>query len=732
MVQRLVESFSAWSVQRRGLVLVLASFFSLIFAAGLPSLRVDTSPDALVSDVEGHADVARRFRGTFGGSSFRLVLLVQGTDVLSPAALRYQRRLAHDLEELDVVARVEGLPSVLPETIDQTESSAVREKTLDAWLSSTPWVVPLFLSRGREAAGLFVDFSTDQPMDQAAQMQALQAVRARVGRVTRPEGIQIDFGGVPVLSEAIQEKLERDRLTLNPAMMIICLLVLALTFRWWPAVVAPLLAVGMAALGVVGGLAFLQIPLSILTNIIPPLLIIVGLSDSVHLLGRYEEELLKGSSRKAAGERAARAMIVACFLTSITTAVGFGSLAMAETAELGRFGLAAAAGVVLAYFSTVFVVPAFVTLFDRRATGSDAQARVGRIERLVFALTLWVLTRAKWVAGFSFVAMAMLIVASANVTADARLLDAFEESEPVSVLTRKMESKLVGIRPLEIMLEADASLLGEDLRRHVADVARWAESRPDVISATGFFDVLPQALDEDSAVAVLREYGSWISPDAKTARMTVFFRDSGIRQTLETLRQLELRLQDGSGLALGVSFTGEAYTGSVGRDSVLRDLLFGLGFALISIFVLLGLLFRSVRLALATIPPNVLPLLATGAYMTVFDIHLNLATVITFSIGIGLAVDDSVHVVARFRDESTRIRSVRVCLTRAARGTGRAIVVTALSLCLGFSVLLLSEFVSVRQFGELIAFTVASCLVSALIVQPALVYLLVRRRWGSR
>lgn len=730
MVTRWVELLSSWSVERRGWVLGISLLLCVVFGAALPFLRVDTSPDALVSSVAGHAEVEAKFRETFGGSNSRLLIILEGDGVLTRPSLDYQRGLVAALRKLQVVAKVDGLPSVLKEEPRQNHlTEAAHRAAVEARLLAVPWVVPLFLSRDHRTAALIADFEDRLLVDQEARVQALESVRSVIASRPPPSDIALSLGGVPVLGETILKKLERDRLTLNPAMMLVCLLVLAFTFRWWPAVVAPLCAVGISALGVLGGLSYLGVPLTILTNIIPPLLIIVGLSDSVHLLGRYDEELLRESDRVVAGRRAARAMLVACFATSLTTAVGFGSLAAAKTPELVRFGIAAAAGVVLAYFATVLMVPAFVTLVERRSQPRRADRTVGLIERLVFQVTRIVLRRAWWVAGGTLSAAVLLVLCSTRVTVDARLLDAFEQHEPITILTRKLESELSGIRPLEILVESDVDLLTPSLIAHFEGVSDWARAKPDVIAMTGYFEVVPspEALAATLQEGQTQSSSAWLTEDRRAARLTVFFKDSGIRKTLATLEELRSRLKEGLGAELRFAYTGEAYTGSVGRDAVLRDLLYGLGFALVTIFVFLGILFRSLPLALIALPPNVIPLLATGAYMTLRGIHLNLATVITFSIGIGLAVDDTVHIVARFREESKRLSSVRVGLLRAARGTGRAIVVTALSLGLGFSVLLFSQFVSVRQFGELIAVTVVLCMISALLVQPALLLLVTRR-----
>lgn len=729
VIARLISLLSAWSVERRGWVLGLSLLFCVVFGAAVPSLRIDTSPDALVSSVEGHAEVEAHFRETFGGSNSRLLVLLEGEGILSRVGLEYQRQLSKELRALTIVSKVEGLPSFLPQKAQKAPTEEHHLAMVKSILARMPWVIPIFLSRDHSTAALVVEFHDRLLVDQETRLGALFDVRAVLAKRPPPANIALELGGVPILSETILKKLEQDRLILNPAMMLICLFVLALTFRWWPAVVAPLCAVGIAALGVVGGLSYLGVPLTILTNIVPPLLIIVGLSDSVHLLGRYDEELQFESNRVEAGRRAARAMLVACFVTSLTTAVGFGSLVMAETPELGRFGLAAAAGVILAYFATVLFVPAFVTFFPRGAVSGSGTPRIGFIERLVFQITRLVLRRAAWVAVGTFLIGSLLVALSRGVTVDARLLDAFEEGEPVTALTRKLEQKLAGIRPLEIVVESDEDLRSLPLRQHFDGVAKWARAEADVIAMTGYFEIVPPLeASPFPGGSAPQDFTAWLSPDGRTGRLTVFFKDAGIQKTLKILDGLSARLNQGSGAKLRVSYTGEAYTGSVGRDSVLRDLVSGLGFALVTIFVLLGILFRSVPLALIAIPPNVIPLFATSAYMMMRDIHLNMATVITFSIGIGLAVDDTVHVVARYREEERRISSVRVGLLRAARGTGRAIVVTALSLGLGFSVLLFSEFVSVRQFGELIAFTVLMCLLSALIIQPALLSLVTKKR----
>ena len=140
----------------------------------------------------------------------------------------------------------------------------------------------------------------------------------------------------------------------------------------------------------------------------------------------------------------------------------------------------------------------------------------------------------------------------------------------------------------------------------------------------------------------------------------------------------------------------------------------------LGIFLTIALLFRSARLGLLCIPPNIIPQIGTVAWMVMRDIPLNASTAIVFSVAIGVSVDLTTHGFARLIEEEERGLLRRAAILRSARGTGRAIVVSCVTLILGFAVLLLSGFVPIRQFGELIAAALTFSLLTTLIFQPAL------------
>jgi len=220
----------------------------------------------------------------------------------------------------------------------------------------------------------------------------------------------------------------------------------------------------------------------------------------------------------------------------------------------------------------------------------------------------------------------------------------------------------------------------------------------------------------------------YVTEDRSRARISVQLQDIGGNAIRTFVGKLGDELDRNLALAgaahvVNVEYTGEGYASAAGLRVVTQDFLSSLFLAVIVIFALMTTLFRSLRLGLLSVPPNLLPLMTTLAYLYIRGISLNPGTVIIFSISVGLAVDGSIHFLTRFREEVAAGQSTDGALLTATQGTGKAVVISYLSLIAGFSVLQLSSFVPVKLFGELICVTVFGCLLSTLLVLPAMIAL---------
>ncbi|RLB53535.1 MAG: hypothetical protein DRJ42_11735 [Deltaproteobacteria bacterium] len=611
-------------------------------------------------------------------------------------------------------------------------------EALSTALADLPLVTGRLVSEDRTVTAIALGLPTDHRSRRAV----IEEMDTWLDANPPPEGVALYRGGLPYVRASIVVKMQRDNRVLLPLTLLVCAVLLFAAFRSAMATLLPLMTVGITAAFVVGGMAIVGQPMTILTNIVPPLLIIIGISDSIHLVGRYRDELRESGNPSRALVATVRSMATACFLTSLTTSIGIASLLVSSTVGFRTFAAIASIGVMVAYVVTITFLPAAIA----RSKGVHAAPppKKAVLERFLGALTVKVIRRRWWVLGATVVVSAVAATTAAGLEVDHALMDQFDESDPVFVTTRLLEDRLEGVRPLEVSIRVeDPGVLSDPaMLQEIDRVAAWALTQDGVLGVSSGSQVLHEAWAQltadpgarteaftsaeqvDALATLLRRgeidaLGHYLTGDGRHLRLRIMVADIGAQATMRLIDRLEGELSAIRERA-EVALTGEAFTGSVGTEAVVTDIMRSLGLAILIIFVVLTVLFRSVRLGLLSIPPNLIPLIGTMAWMVVRGMPLNIATGVIFSISIGLAVDGTIHVLARFREEAERGLGQNVALVRAARGTGRAIVVSCVTLMLGFGVLLFSSFVPVRNFGELIAVTAFFCLLSTVVVQPAL------------
>lgn len=202
--------------------------------------------------------------------------------------------------------------------------------------------------------------------------------------------------------------------------------------------------------------------------------------------------------------------------------------------------------------------------------------------------------------------------------------------------------------------------------------------------------------------------------------------DVGAKAQLDLAKRLQGKLDEVLADVKGVDYrlTGDAYVASVALDSFIRDLFYSLLVAIVIIFGMMTVVFRSLKLGLISMIPNMIPLVMTFGYMGLMGINLNTTTIIIFAISLGLAVDDTIHFLARFREELHRRDNIRDTILYTYYGAGRAILLTSVMLVIGLSVVLTSDFIPTRHFGILTSVTIGGAVFGDLILLPSLLYLL--------
>jgi uncharacterized protein len=776
MPARIVNGLAQLVVKRRLFAIALVVLGAILLGSQIPRLKANFTPEDLFAQVEGQEEIDAAFRKAFGHTDNVVLVLVEAEDVLALGPLQYVHDVSRHFASDPAVARVSSItvtpvprpadgppagespsafdfrqlvprfqvdPVVQGDRVEPEEAEELRRALEDA-----PLLEGKLISHDRSVAAVALILDAEV-RGNGPIAEAVERIAAWVEQNPPPDGVSALLAGLPYVRLVIVDKMRADQTLLLPAAIIVCLLILALSFRWPAAVLLSTVAVSLSAVMMVGGMALVGEPVNIINNIVPMLVLIIGISSAIHFVNRYGEEFQSTQSRAQASLRTLRAMLVALFMTSFTTAVGFGSLAVSVTPMLRRFGVTAAVGIMLAYVVSITLLPASLT-FVHAPRRFKAWARRGLLERAIEAATRRVL-RVRWpVLVGSAAVFAAAIYLATGLRVNAAVLDQLDEGDEIFRTSRLLERRLEGMRALEVSLASprEGRFDELDVLNAISAVQQWAEEQEGVLGTMSYAELLHEAWyrltgDPSARQAVFGNPGlvdylsdlmsragvhspasAYVTEDRTRARLNIQVADMGSRQTLALIGAVQVRVDEafGSLPEVEAALTGDAYVGSMGLTLVFRDLIGSLAAAFVIIFGFLVLVLRSWRLGLISLPPNLIPLVMTMAYMVVRGIPLNLATVIIFSVSIGMAVDGTIHVLARFREELRRVDDVDEAILRAARGTGKAILFTCLSLMLGFGVLLLSSFPPVRRFGELVAVTMGTCLLATLVMVPALLH----------
>ena len=525
-------------------------------------------------------------------------------------------------------------------------------------------------------------------------------------------------------------------------------------FRSIYGVVVPIVVVGLSILWQVGLMTALGKPLGILTMLLPTILFVVGMSDVVHILECYLEEIRNGVPRIRAIAITYYEVGLPTFLTAITSGIGFATLGTASIPPLQEFGLYTALGVMLAFVLAFSLLPALLILTDPRKllpitdAGSPWDSRLPKLFR-------WTIAHRKHIL-VAFAAISVLgVVGASRIKVNNFLLEDLPNNDPLKQGFVWFEERFGGVRPFEMeiaMADSTRSIWDLAVLKEIERVHTYADTAYDVgglVSPVTVMRSLNKAfnggdpsfyrLPDDSAeCAELAKrtrllgkdlLGTIVAADGRTARISGRLVDLGgfIHQGKNEAMEEFIRTNTDPAL---VTFhqTGMAYLIDRNNATLSTQLVGGLGLAVLLTGLIMLWFFRDWRMVLVALIPNLIPLVFIAGVMGFFGIDLKVSTAIIFTISFGIAEDDTIHMLAALRQHLRSGLTPAYALKRTYLRTGKAVTVTSLMLLSGFVTLVFSDFASVYYMGLLITLTLAFAFVAELLLLPALVLVLLRRK----
>ncbi|MGE0930215.1 efflux RND transporter permease subunit [Peijinzhouia sedimentorum] len=539
---------------------------------------------------------------------------------------------------------------------------------------------------------------------------------------------------------------------------LIVIVFLWLSYRSAWLVLVPLLVVGLAVLWLVASMAFMGKPLDILSIIMPNIMFVIGMSDVVHILTRYLEELRKGSAKWYALKTSYLEVGRATLLTSITTAIGFASLATSSIAPIKELGLYTAFGVLLAFLLAFTLLPAILYLIPiPKVAKTSAHFQWRGLLNYIFLITA---RYPKRIFLISTLLATLSIVGLYQLKISTYLIDDIPLESDLKQDFIYFDTEFGGSKPFEMSVslpENQDQIFDKEVLQEIERVEDYLRNEfgiDAILSPVQLAKSINKAnnggvnenyrlpsneLEWRNLSRNLKRFQSQmneiplVDESEKTARISGRMGDIGSELALEKVYALNEFLESNTNPAIAsFKITGTSYLIDINNELIAKSTLQGLGIALVAIALITGLLFRSWRMTFLAIIPNILPILMIAGIMGFLGINLKLSTAIIFTIAFGIVVDDSIHFLSKLNLELKKGHSYFIALRRSFLSGGKAIILTTLILAGGFFALIFSSFSGVHYIGLLIFITLCIALILDLTLLPALIsslrYRLERKR----
>ncbi len=751
-----MERLTRLALDRPRAVLLVLAVATALAALGMSRLETDVGYRSLLG--HRHPAVARLdafLEGFDGGFPLAAVYDCAQTQrcdsVFDPDALHTAAAIAEALRGEPSIRRVESVatsPLLVPDgdagvrARRLVEAGAVvedREALALRALQDSLWPRQLVSEDGRVGA-IVVEVASSNSRDQTAAYAALDAALAP----QEARGYRFQRVGGPVEFVVAGGELQADTGRLIPVMIVLVGGVFVALFRSLSVAVAALATVGVSVLWTFGAMGWLGWPQNSVTQALPPLLLVIGVGDVIHLLarlagdaadhpGRPKRELLLGAVRDVGG---------ACIVTSLTTAAGFASFATSDLQSFDRFGLAAAFGVCAALLLTFTLLPLLALRLPLvHAPAAAAAAR-------------WDAALRRVVSGAQHHARAVLVATALlgaglgwgalSLRVDASFEDLYGRDSRVVRWAHQVRDRLRRPDTLEVTLAppAGTSLHAPESLRVVEAVANSlgrVEGLGPARSAVDWFSLVNQlasdddpfwnrlpgrevevdeiaaALDDQDPAVLAR----WI--DARRDRYRVSLESEKMPQDRmrAVVDEVDSRLADTLPAGWHYELTGPFAVVHEMIDEIQRTQLWSFATAAVVVLAMVAVFLRSLRLALLALVPTVVPVVATLGAMGWLGAPLDVGSAMVAAVVIGIAVDDCIHLLSVYRRLRTSGRSRADAMGDAVLRVGRAVVTTSLALAVGFFALMLSSWSTIAHFGMLAGLAILGALVAVVAVLPA-------------
>ena len=598
----------------------------------------------------------------------------------------------------------------------------------------------------------------DEHANLAVRRELTDALTILLDEYGNAHNVEMHISGMPYIREMTTQKMVKEIVGFTVLSILVAGLILFLFFRSWRPLVSVVAIVLLSVIYMFGIMALLDFDVTILTGVLPPLLIIIGVENSIFMLNKYHREYDVCHDKMQALKNVILRIGPANFLTNTTTAVSFASFIITRNGLLVPFGILASICIMLTYVMTMVLLPTFFS-YQKKPEGKLVNYMNNpRINYIMDKVSAFVLSKKRYVYAVLAVLLTACVIGALQISTSGRVVDDIAKNDKLYKDIMFFEENVGGVMPFEISIDTrkPKGIMNAAFVRKVQQLEDTLALYPEFSEPLSIAEVVKFARQgfyngkrDQFKIPSNNEFGFIMKymPETKGGEMpniVTQYMDKEMQCTRVSVQMANVTTPEIDAISRSlrpaidsifpkdkydVVMTGSAMVTLQGTNYLIRNLSYSLVLAFIVIALLMVITFHKFKMVVISLIPNLIPLLFTAGVMGYFGIPLKMSTILVFSIALGISVDNTIHYLARYRLQMKyNNNDIKKSVMAAILETGPSMIYSASILICGFLIFAFSSFGGTKIVGFLVPFTLLIALITNVLVLPALVLTFNRKK----
>ena len=762
------NNFSKIILSNRIPILVVFFVVTLFMAWKASFVKLSYTGSKILPQSDSAFKNYNNFKSKFGEDGNMMVLGISSPKLMSKELFNDWSELAAELQKIDGIKQVLSVGNLYDLQKDTTnqrfvlkqinEGTVLRDSKMDSIknrIYDLPFYEGLIYNKESHATLMAINFD-HKILNTPKRKPIIKTVVEKADALGKKHNVEVHYSGLPFIRTAISKLVSREFVLFLALSILVSAVILFLFFRKLYPVLFPIILVIVGVIWSMATLVMFGYEVTILTGLIPPLIVIIGIPNSILLLNKYHNELRKHGNKNKALHVTILRISETTLIANITAAIGFGVLFYTGSALLVEFGVVAALNVMATWFICLCLIPIIFSYLPVPKLKAQEDHDNGFLHKLLVKTDLLVHERSRLIYLGTILITIISLIGVMKINVNGYVVDDLPQNSPINRDLKFFENNFEGILPLEVSIDTRKKngVLNLSTIKRVDKMEEMISAYPEFSRSVSLnkalkyasqafyngdprFFRIPNDMEKNFVLSYLANSGGnsdmlkgFIDSNKQVARVSFQMADVGSKRMNALMEELKPRIDSIlNPEKFDVLLTGSSIIFSKGTDYMLKHLMESILLAIVLISLLRLFQFRDLRIMFISLLPNIIPLIITAGLMGFFNIPLKPSTILIFTIAFGLASDQTIYFLTRYQQElqSTDFTTSKV-ISDTIRETGVSMTYIALVLFFGFGIFTASTFGGTMILGLLLSITLIIALISNLTLLPALLVQIDKRK----